>query len=705
MNPGKARRFTYLCSKSMPGNLIFVSHCDFPGNSAMHLFSIANVLTNLGHSCAVCVPGRPESVLDHGTPSFQVVDYTEALLHGVSFANGQAPDLVHAWTPRELVRQTTMSIARRYNVPYFVHLEDNEMVILLNEQPGWSLENLEQLPNCELDLMVPEHRIHPHHWRRFLAGAAGITVLIDRLLEFKPAHVPGIVFFPGYEVAFAKIDGRDEELRAKLRILPDELVTVYNGSVHSSNFEEVRSLVLAIALVNRRGIRTKLIMTGLNHSALPELSDPEVAQHVIECGFVARSEIPRFVAAADLLIQPGQSNDFNDYRFPAKLPEFLASGKPVILPRSNVGLLLKDGENALILERGDSVDIADAVQRLVADPELAARIGRGGREFALRHLDWAKNIAVLPSFYHQCLARAHLAVQADAVEGRNTPFDIPQFDPVSEDEPLESQDARPHKTDAWFTGGQLASIASTYRCQFRPLPLTYATMRDFGDSLDSLYPLAAATGDLKDSQRPWILKTILSLVRPCSRVLEISGDEPLVADILDRLGYEVWIVDPPCGNARVSLDYERLQNEFPSLRIVRHPFGQQVLPAPPGGFDCIYSISVLEHIPAIYLAPLFAGIKKYLRAGGYSIHAFEHVHKGSGTDEHCTKLKSLVRWAGFEEIELAELIRRMDADPETHYFSAENQGRPRDSSSYEEVRTRVSVSIQMVSRAVHMRVP
>jgi glycosyltransferase involved in cell wall biosynthesis len=406
-------------SEPMTRNLIFVSHCNFDGNSAMHLFSIANELTTLGHSCVVCVPGRPETVLDHGEPRFQVLDYAEAVLHGVSFTNGRAPDLVHAWTPRELVRKTTMSLARRYNIPCFVHLEDNEIVVLLDELPGWSLEDLERLPTCSLDLMVPLHRIHPHHWRRLLAGAAGVTVLIDRLLEFKPSDVPGLVFFPGHDAAFAKIGDRDEELRAALGIAPEELLVVYTGTVHRSNFEEIRSLVIAIALVNRRGIRVKLAKTGRSEYVLPEFSDPEIAQHLIERGFVARSEIARLLAAADLLVQPGQANLFNDYRFPSKLPEFLASGRPVILPRSNVGLLLKDGEEALVLERGDSTDIANALQRLAADPELRTRIGRCGREFALRNLDWTKNVAVIPSFYDQCLdetrSTASLAVASDSI--------------------------------------------------------------------------------------------------------------------------------------------------------------------------------------------------------------------------------------------------------------------------------------------------
>src|ERR1700758_4000178 len=93
-------------------NIVFVSHCDFEGNSAMHIFSIANVLADLGHSCAVCVPARPETVLRRGQPRFQVLDYQTAERYGVSFGNGRGADLVHAWTPREHVRKMTLSLVQ-----------------------------------------------------------------------------------------------------------------------------------------------------------------------------------------------------------------------------------------------------------------------------------------------------------------------------------------------------------------------------------------------------------------------------------------------------------------------------------------------------------------------------------------------------------------------------------------------------------------
>ena len=77
-------------------NVVFVSHCDFTGNSAMHLFSIANELSRMGVRSAVCVPSNPETIEGHGVPRFEVLTHAQAAKDGVAFE----PDLVHAWTPR-----------------------------------------------------------------------------------------------------------------------------------------------------------------------------------------------------------------------------------------------------------------------------------------------------------------------------------------------------------------------------------------------------------------------------------------------------------------------------------------------------------------------------------------------------------------------------------------------------------------------------
>ena len=58
---------------------------------------------------------------------------------------------------------------------------------------------------------------------------------------------------------------------------------------------------------------------------------------MIELGAVGWREIPGYLALADAFVQPGGPDDFNRYRLPSKLPEFLAMGRPVMLPHCNIG--------------------------------------------------------------------------------------------------------------------------------------------------------------------------------------------------------------------------------------------------------------------------------------------------------------------------------------------------------------------------------
>ena len=142
-------------------NVVFISHCDFKGNSAMHIFSIANELSDRGVDSAVVVPDDPTTVQVHGKPRFSVLPYDDVLSEPLVFADGRGPDLLHAWTPRELVRRICEELARRYGIPYIVHLEDNEQVLAEMEMGGRSFEELGALPLPLLDQIVPARCAHP----------------------------------------------------------------------------------------------------------------------------------------------------------------------------------------------------------------------------------------------------------------------------------------------------------------------------------------------------------------------------------------------------------------------------------------------------------------------------------------------------------------------------------------------------------------
>jgi glycosyltransferase involved in cell wall biosynthesis len=403
-------------------NVLFVSHCDFKSNSAFHVYAVASELHRRGLSPAVAVPENAESVRDIGSPPFPVASYADVREGRSMFPDGRGPDLVHAFTPRELVREFTVELVREHGCPYVVHLEDNEETILTAELGGVGVQQLLLLPAPWLDRIIGPRQAHPLRAPQFLEHAAGVTVVIDRLLELKPEHVPGVVVRAGFDEAVLSPRRARDEVRAELRVTPDDLVIAYTGNIHAANLDEMRSLYLAIEQLRRDGRPIVLVKTGWGWPDVRQF--PKLGEGIRELGWVARDSVPDLLAAADLLVQPGKPGPFNDYRFPSKLPEFLASGRPVVLPRTNIGLELRDGIEALVLERGDTPEIHEAVLRLADDADLRAKIGEQGREFALRELRWGKSVDEVEKLYGEIAANNPPPVPAWALDGIDPPVKL-----------------------------------------------------------------------------------------------------------------------------------------------------------------------------------------------------------------------------------------------------------------------------------------
>ena len=71
---------------------------------------------------------------------------------------------------------------------------------------------------------------------------------------------------------------------------------------------------------------------------------------------------------------------------PNKAFQALACGTPLVTADTPAAReLLRDAESALLVPAGDPAALADAIRRLAADPDLAARIGAGGRAAYERH--------------------------------------------------------------------------------------------------------------------------------------------------------------------------------------------------------------------------------------------------------------------------------------------------------------------------------
>lgn len=378
-------------------NVLFISHSDFTGPSALHVLAIASELNRRGLSPTIAVPRAAYTVEDVGRPAFPVLTYRQVRRGKLRFPDGRGPDLVHSFTPREGVRKLTAEVVAAHGCPYVVHLEDNEDALLSSALGGVDVEALRALPAPLLDGIVADSQSHPLRAPQFVDHAAGATVVIDRLLELVPRHVPGAVIRAGFDESVLSPARPREEVRAMLDLAPLDFAVVYTGNVHAANLGELRSLWDAVATMRAQGRPVVLIKTGW--SAAEVSGFPKLGRGLRDLGWVPRARIPEILAAGDALVQPGGPGIFNDYRLPSKLPEFLASGRPVVLPRTNIGLLVENGQQALLLERGDADEIANALDRLRNDPELGERIGEEGRAFALRELRWTASVDKVEELY------------------------------------------------------------------------------------------------------------------------------------------------------------------------------------------------------------------------------------------------------------------------------------------------------------------
>lgn len=380
-------------------NILFVLYGDFSANSALHVASITQELSRRGYDCVVAVPDHKETRRGLPWADFMALHYDELPYLPEFFKDRLGPRIVHSWTCRENVRRFSREVAQIHDCSVFVHLEDNESEILATRL-GLDPAEIAALPDNELDRIIPPELSHPKRSNEFLRSATGATIIVDRLKDHVPDGVPCHLVWPAADAVSFHPRERDNELRRRLGYKPDDVLLFYHGNVHTSNAAEVRELYRAVAILNERGAPTQLIRTGRDcPEFLPE-GDQWIRRHLVSVGHVDRARhLAALMAAADFFVQPGVPGPFNDYRFPSKLPEFFSIGRPVLLPRTNLGLLVQHGVDAWVLARADGPSIADGIQEIRDDPALAERLGHGAVEFARTHFSWSATAARLVEFY------------------------------------------------------------------------------------------------------------------------------------------------------------------------------------------------------------------------------------------------------------------------------------------------------------------
>lgn len=385
---------------------------DFRAAGARQTLRLAAALEEAGHTTLVLIEGDVGTIrfaseralgLDVDRYEFSGPVITAATRRR---AAGFSPDVVHCYEPRTAPLSASLQISRREGCPLLVRFADDDDA-LAREAGGTGLRGLVGRP-CLLaaGTLFPglwPYR-HPLLFRLMRRRAAGYDAITPMLAEAITSRygIPCEAILPA--MLRKPPPSRQPGIRARLGLPEDAVLVTYTGSVYRAQYPDFELLLRGFARLAHRQPDVHLVHSGriahrYRKERLLELAGAGSGRtHFL--GFLEDPvDVDGLLAESAVLVQPGAPTDFNRLRLPAKVPEYLLSGRPTITFGVGFGELLEDRRNAVLTEGPEPEELASAIEWVLADPDKAAAVGKRGREKARELFDPAAAAAQTIALY------------------------------------------------------------------------------------------------------------------------------------------------------------------------------------------------------------------------------------------------------------------------------------------------------------------
>ncbi len=155
------------------------------------------------------------------------------------------------------------------------------------------------------------------------------------------------------------------------------------GRLHPPKGHE--DLLLALARLDpglRRDLSCLVVGAGVLEAPLRQrVAELGLHDCVIFTGL--RTDVPRLVAALDVFVMPSRWEGL-----PIALLEAMATSRPVLCTRvGGIPDVVQHGDNGLLVEAGDVDGLRAGIERLLREPQLAARLAARARTTVIERFD------------------------------------------------------------------------------------------------------------------------------------------------------------------------------------------------------------------------------------------------------------------------------------------------------------------------------
>ena len=212
---------------------------------------------------------------------------------------------------------------------------------------------------------------------------------------------------------------------AQIEILPNATVAPAQAREHRDREEPIGILFLgqigarkgvpellqALAQLNRSPAwRATLAGDGQVEAARRQVTDAGIAGLVDVIGWAGPAEVERLLAGSDILVLPSHHENL-----PLSVIEGMAYGLAVVAtPVGAVTDIIIDGETGLLCPVGEPIALASALQRLLQDAPLRARLGRSARTFHAERLNATQYLSKLKATWRDVRCQPDPTAQPQA---------------------------------------------------------------------------------------------------------------------------------------------------------------------------------------------------------------------------------------------------------------------------------------------------
>ncbi len=214
------------------------------------------------------------------------------------------------------------------------------------------------------------------------------AVLADEVLQ-RGANGESVHVLPNaIDPSRFRSPGPGPSLRAKLG-LDDSLVIGHVGLFYRWDRLDVLIDVVKDIRDGHPNVKVLLVGDGPEMENLKQTARRLGMENaVIFPGPVHRDDVPSYIDAMDICVLP----DSNAFGSPIALFEFMAMGKPCVVP--DLGPMrdvLEDNVTGIMFPHGDYATLASVLLRLVEDPAVRFQVGARARDTVFKRHTWTAN--------------------------------------------------------------------------------------------------------------------------------------------------------------------------------------------------------------------------------------------------------------------------------------------------------------------------